>query len=61
MHIKHISGSFGVEILSFDLSKCIQQRDRDKLSKLLVDKKVLVFKDQDISPEQHREFAGVFG
>ena len=61
MKVEFISGSFGAEIREYDISRADLQEDQEKLRQLLVEKKVLVFKDQHVTPEQHRDFARLFG
>ena len=59
--LNHLSPSIGTEVLNIDLRKEQSQADIAWLSDLLVKRKVLFFREQDISREQHIAFSKQFG
>lgn len=54
MKLRYIAGSFGVEVLGIDIFQTFISDDKQTLNHLLVDKKVVIFRDQTITPEQHK-------
>lgn len=56
-----LSTTIGAEIGGIDLSRPLTQAVRDGLYQALLDWKVIFFRDQDISAEQHLAFAQNFG
>ena len=59
--LKHLTPIIGTEVHGIDLAKDTDQATIDYLSDLLVKRKVIFFRDQDISVEEHIAFAGRFG
>ena len=59
--VRRLHPTIGVEIGGLDLSRPISDAVRDELKTLLLRHKVIFFRDQDISPEQHSAFAARFG
>jgi len=57
----HLSPCIGTEVLGIDLGSPVSDATIDWLSQLLVERKVIFFRDQDISHEQHIAFAQRFG
>ena len=57
----HLSPCIGTEVLGIDLRQEQSQQNIDWLSALLVERKVLFFREQDISREQHIGFSKRFG
>ena len=57
----HLSPCIGTEVLGIDLSGPIDNATVDWLSELLVERKVLFFRDQALSHAQHIKFAACFG
>jgi len=57
----HLTPCIGTEVLGIDLAADIDQSTIDWLSDLLVERKVLFFRDQHISVEEHVGFARRFG
>lgn len=51
----------GLEVSGVDLSQPISDALRDRLKALILKHKVLFFRDQAVSPEQHAAFASRFG
>ena len=59
--LKHLTPIIGTEVHGIDLAKDTDQATIDYLSDLLVERKVIFFRDQNISVEEHIAFAGRFG
>ena len=59
--LNHLSPCIGTEVLGIDLRKKQSNADIAWLSDLLVKRKVLFFREQDISREQHIAFSKQFG
>ena len=57
----HLSPSIGTEVHGIDIGAKLDKNTITYLSNLLVDRKVIFFRDQDIEIEQHIEFAKCFG
>ena len=57
----HLSPVIGTEVLGIDLGADLSEATIAWLSELLVERKVIFFRDQDITPAQHIEFARRFG
>ena len=60
MEIKLLSGALGAEIEGIDL-KDSSIENCNKINNLLLEHKVLFFRNQNISPEQHIDLAKFFG
>ena len=60
MEIKLLSGALGAEIEGIDL-KDSSIENCNKINNLLLEHKVLFFRNQDISPEQQIDLAKFFG
>lgn len=56
-----IAGALGAEISGLDLSKTLTSNIFDDLHQALIEYKVLFFRDQNLSPEQHIAFGRMFG
>ena len=59
--LKRISPALGVEVSGIDLRQPLSDAQAADLRSALVAHKVLVFRDQDITPAQHVAFAQRFG
>ena len=59
--IRPVSGSLGAEIFGIDLTETISDALSQRLEQALLDHLVIFFPDQKLSPDQHVDFAGVFG
>ena len=57
----HLTPSIGTEVHGIELSRDLDQTVIDYLSDLLVERKVVFFRDQHISMEAHIAFAARFG
>ena len=56
-----LGASLGAEIHDVDLTKSLAPRDVADLRRLLVEHQVLFFRDQNLSHDQHKDFALSFG
>ncbi|MEH6556246.1 MAG: TauD/TfdA family dioxygenase [Oceanicoccus sp.] len=59
--VKKVTPNIGAIISGLDLTKDTSQETCDELKEVLLDAKVLFFRDQNISLEQHLSFARHFG
>lgn len=59
--LQHLSPCIGTEVLGIDLRNEIDDQTISWLADLLVERKVIFFREQDISQEQHIAFARRFG
>lgn len=57
----HLSPTIGTEVLGIDLREELSDETVAWLRSLMLDRKVIFFRDQDISVEQHMAFAKRFG
>lgn len=61
LDINPICGSLGAEISGVDLSKPVPSDTLAEIRKALNEYLVIFFRDQDITPEQQKEFGRLFG
>lgn len=61
VEIKPVSGGVGVELANIDIGKGVSDADFDTIQSAFVDNGLVFFRDQNISPEQHIEFAERWG
>lgn len=61
IELKRISPAIGVEVSGLDLRQPLNDEQTQELRQALVAHKVLVFRDQNITPAQHVAFARRFG
>ena len=59
--VNRLSPSIGGEILGIDLSQPLDKKTKDLIYEALLVYKVIFFRDQNISTEQHIEFSKNFG
>jgi taurine dioxygenase len=59
--LEHIAPAAGTVVHGIDLTTLPDTKERDLLYDLLVSRKVIFFRDQPITPEQHIEFSRLFG
>ena len=59
--VNRLSPSIGGEILGIDLSQSLDKKTKDLIYEALLVYKVIFFRDQNISTEQHIEFSKNFG
>jgi taurine dioxygenase len=57
----HLTRGFGSIVSGVDFSKALPQPVVDRLSELLVERKVLFFRNQEMTPQAQRDFAARFG
>ena len=61
MQIVQITPNIGAEVNGIDLSEPIDDQEIDELRGLFVEYMVLVFRNQQLTREQHKNFARCFG
>ena len=61
IEVRPTTGSIGAEVTGVDLRDSLAVNDRDAIERALCDHLVLFFRDQDLTDEQHRDFASQFG
>jgi alpha-ketoglutarate-dependent taurine dioxygenase len=58
--VTRIQPFIGAEIRGVDLTRPLDAETTDALRQALLDHQVIVLRDQDVSREQHRDFAAIF-
>ncbi len=61
MQTRPLDGAFGVEVTDLDLAQSIDAPTADALRAALLDHRLLVFRDQKLSPEHLRDLGQLFG
>lgn len=61
MEIVVLTPNIGAEIQGVDLSRTLEKKQREKLYQAFCEHQVIFFRDQNLSPQQHLEFAHLFG
>lgn len=61
LSVAPITPVLGAEVTGLDLSQELTPQQEKELKHAFQTHHVLVFRDQDITPEEHKRFAGVFG
>ena len=61
MKVKLLSGALGAEISGVDLSKNLDNGSSKEIYNLFLEHKVIAFRDQNLSQEQHFSIAKIFG
>ena len=56
-----IAGALGAEINGIDLTKKLSNSQSQAIKHALLKHKVIIFRDQNISPEDHLRIAGIYG
>ena len=59
--IKRLSTTIGAELLDIDLKKDLSQEEKDHIYDALLTYKVIFFRDQDLTTEEHLRFGKYFG
>jgi taurine dioxygenase len=59
--VRPLGGAFGAEIVGFDIGAANSAESVGRIKQALLDHALLVFRDQDITPEQHIVFSRHFG
>jgi len=61
IQIDEVSPALGAEVSAVDLSKDLDKKSKEEIRKALLKYRVIFFRDQEITPEQHLAFAKNFG
>ncbi len=61
LNLRPISGSIGAEISNVDLSQPLGNAEQDAIHDALLDKHVLVFRGQELTPQKQVDIARLFG
>jgi taurine dioxygenase len=61
VEVRPLTGSIGAEIHGIDLREALPADARDAVEGALLDHLVVFFRDQQLTDEQHRDFAAQFG
>jgi taurine dioxygenase len=61
IEVRPVAGALGAEVAGIDLSQPLDAQTVADIEAALYEHLVLFFRDQDITPAQHLEFAGQFG
>lgn len=59
--VKLMAGSLGAEIHGIDLTQNLSDATYSEIRQLLIEHEVIFFRDQDVSPAQHKALAESFG
>ncbi len=59
--VRKLHDSLGVEVLGLDLSRPLEAETKAQLVSAWLDHLILLFRDQDLSPTEHRLFCQEFG
>ena len=59
--VKPLSAALGAELYGVDLCQDLSSDVYAEIRRLLIEHQVIFFRDQDISPAQHKALAGSFG
>ena len=61
LRIKPIAGALGAEIEGINLSRPLNNSQATSVSQALLDHKVIFFRDQELTPEDHLRVSTIFG
>ncbi len=61
IEVRPITTALGAEVHGIDLARPLTNKELDTVHQAFLDHQVIFFRDQDISPEQHLDFARKFG
>lgn len=61
MQVTDIAPALGADITGIDLASPLSAADRERVHQLFLDRHVLVFRDQTLTPQQQADFARLFG
>jgi taurine dioxygenase len=59
--VKRLSGALGAEIQGVDLARDLDNETFDDIHQAFLDHQVIFFRDQNLTPEQHKAFGRRFG
>ena len=60
LDVRPLSGALGAELFGAELSKPLSNEVFAEIYQALLDHLVIFFRDQDLTPEQHQDFAARF-
>ena len=61
IEVRRMGGALGAEIFGADLSKDLDNETFDDIHQAFLDHQVIFFRDQTLTPEQHKRFGRRFG
>ena len=61
IEVRRTAGALGAEILGVDLGGELDNETFDDIHQAFLDHQVIFFRDQDLTPDQHKRFARRFG
>ena len=61
LEVRPLTGALGAEIVGIDLSKGVSNQAFDTIHQAWLDHLILLFRDQDLTPEAQRKFCEQFG
>ncbi len=61
MTVQPLAGALGAEVRGLDISRPLEDAEVKDIRRVLLDHLVLIFRDQEITPDQHVAFARRFG
>jgi len=61
IEVRPLTGEFGAELFNIDLSESLSDELFGEAHQALLDYRVIFFRDQDITPQQHVDFGRRFG
>ena len=61
IEVKPLTSALGAEVRGIDLSRPLTNKEMDTVHQAFLDHQVIFFRDQDITPVQHLDFACKFG
>jgi taurine dioxygenase len=61
IEVDPIAGSLGAEVSGVDLSRQLPEEVFNEIHQALMDHLVIFFRNQGLTPEQHKEFSRRFG
>jgi taurine dioxygenase len=61
IEVRPVAGNIGAEIFGVDLSQSLDDDTYEEIRSALLQHCVIFFRDQDITPEQHKDFGRRFG
>lgn len=61
LNLRPLTDTFGMEVIGLDLSQAMSQETFAAIFDALCDAEILLFRGQDLSPQQQLDVAGLFG
>ena len=61
IEVRRVAGALGAEIQGVDLSQDLDNETFDDIHQAFLDHQVIFFRDQNLTPEQHKSFGRRFG